>query len=45
VLYGHAAAVPPRISAFLDFLAAALADFDRDGVALAPVPRLAVGPS
>jgi hypothetical protein len=30
--------VPPKISAFLDFLAAALADFDRDEVALVPVP-------
>jgi hypothetical protein len=39
------AAVPPKISAFLDFLTAALADFDRDGVALVPVPRLAAGPS
>ena len=42
-LYRRTAAVPPKISAFLDFLAAALADFDREGVALAPVRRLSTG--
>jgi DNA-binding transcriptional LysR family regulator len=42
-LYRRTAAVPPKIAAFLDFLAAALADFDREGVALAPIRRPAAG--
>jgi DNA-binding transcriptional LysR family regulator len=42
-LYRRTAAVPPKISAFVDFLAAALADFDREGVALSPIRRPAAG--
>ena len=42
-LYRRTAAVPPKISAFLDFLGAALADFDREGVALSPIQRPAAG--